>query len=195
MSRYEEIKSKQVHDSDGFLTDYTWYKDTETGNNVFVFGDKDFYGPEDEYFDWEEENDQVAEEWFDNYGGFQDDDSEEDDDLMLDIDESLDEAYEDDTISVDDLRKMISDKIGSVNECVVEEKKPHRIGTPEYDANEGRKKRVSDYRKYANIDEDFDINEDNIDDWALTKTCVMNGKEKDRVKSEILGIKWSEYEE
>lgn len=88
---YTKVDSKQVLDSDGFYTDYTWYRD-EDGLNVFVLGDNEVYGPEEGYFDWEEENDEAAQEWFDSYNGFAD---EEDDDWnTLDADDiySCDEA-------------------------------------------------------------------------------------------------------
>lgn len=70
----------------------------------------------------------------------------------------------------------------------------NRIGSIEYEANEGRRKRIADYRRYANIDEDFVITEDNINEYALKKTACYNNRSIDRVKSEILGNKWSEYE-
>ena len=84
-SRYKFIKSKTVEDSDGFNTDYTMYYDTEEDRYVFVFGDRDLYSPEDGYFDWETEDKESAEEWFDNYTGFEDDeDSIESDDYLND---------------------------------------------------------------------------------------------------------------
>lgn len=67
-SKYVEVASKQVTDSDGFLTEYTWYQD-EDGLNVFVFGDKDLYSPEDGYFDFETESNAEAVDWFDSYTG------------------------------------------------------------------------------------------------------------------------------
>lgn len=76
---YDLVDRKNVEDSDGLLTQYSWYK-TSDGNNVFVFGDPDIYLPEDEDFDWETEDDDAAREWFDNYEGFADDDDEYDDD-------------------------------------------------------------------------------------------------------------------
>lgn len=82
-TEYTKIRSKQVLDSDGFLTDYTWYRDSD-GLNVFVFGDNEVYGPEDGYFDHEEEDDAAAEEWFNSYNGFEDD---EDDWDTLDADD------------------------------------------------------------------------------------------------------------
>ena len=71
-SEYEFVSRKSVKDSDDFMTDYTWYKAPD-GLNVFVFGDSDYYKPEDGYFDHEEEDDQAAEEWFSSYNGFGDD--------------------------------------------------------------------------------------------------------------------------
>ena len=71
-SPYTEIASKSVTDSDGFITDYTMYMNINTGEYVFVFGDKDVYSPEDGYFDWECDTKEEAEEWFDSYNGFDD---------------------------------------------------------------------------------------------------------------------------
>lgn len=93
---WEEIDSKQVQDSDGFMTDYTWYGkkgDVKPGElmYVFVFGDKDIYRPEDGYYDWEIEAGEGAfdnaQEWFDSYKGFEDEEEIQFDDL--------DEAKED----------------------------------------------------------------------------------------------------
>lgn len=70
-SNFTYIDSKEVADSDGFITEYTWYK-SEDGNNVFVFGDPDMYRPEDGNFDYETENDDIAYEWFHLYTGFDD---------------------------------------------------------------------------------------------------------------------------
>jgi hypothetical protein len=74
-SIYKEIQSKQIPDMDGFMTDYTWYLREPDKRNVFVYGDKEYYKPEDGYFDYETENSQEAREWFDSYNGFEDDDS------------------------------------------------------------------------------------------------------------------------
>lgn len=86
-STYTEIASKSVMDSDGFMTDYTMYMNINTGEYVFVFGDKDVYSPDDGYFDWECETKEEAEEWFNNYNGF--DESDDDIDWMNeDVEES-----------------------------------------------------------------------------------------------------------
>lgn len=70
---YNEIASKQVPDSDGFLTDYTMYRNMNDGTYVFIFGDKDIYTPGNSDFDWECDTEEEAKEWFDNYVGFDDD--------------------------------------------------------------------------------------------------------------------------
>lgn len=77
---WEEVASKIVEDSDGFMTDYVWY--TNGDKHVFVFGDSDIYRPEDGDYDWEidvvdgaeAEAYKEAQEWFDSYRGFEDED-------------------------------------------------------------------------------------------------------------------------
>lgn len=101
-TKYFEIDSKQVRDADGYLTDYTmyaeyvipstqdWYhflKNYDEDDTipeewfskyVFVFGDSDFYDPNEGYdeFDWECDNYREAEEWFENYDGIYEDDED-----------------------------------------------------------------------------------------------------------------------
>lgn len=74
-SKYTEIASKSVEDSDGFITDYTMYRDIVTGEYVFVYGDKDIYSPDDEEFDWSCDTEAQAWEWFNDYHGFGNDDT------------------------------------------------------------------------------------------------------------------------
>ena len=72
---YKYVKSKEVYDSDGWRTEYTMYQDNYDNDHfVFVFGDSDLYDPNAGYeeFDWECDSRQEAEEWFDNYEGFED---------------------------------------------------------------------------------------------------------------------------
>ena len=93
--RFKKIASKSVLDSDGFYTDYTWYFDKEEGKHVFVFGDNEIYFPEDGDYDWEVEGDderakEEAQEWFDSYDGFEEDDR---------YDESLKESSDDDLLN------------------------------------------------------------------------------------------------
>lgn len=72
--QYTYIKSKTVYDYDGFTTEYTMYYDEVNDRYVFVFGDSDFYNPNDGYeeFDWECDTEQEANEWFNDYEGFED---------------------------------------------------------------------------------------------------------------------------
>lgn len=98
---WEEVASKQVEDSDGFMTDYVWY--TDGFKHVFVFGDSEIYRPEDGNFDWEidvvegkeAESYREAQEWFDSYNGFADDLGEKlkCEDLDLIDNPSLDEIW------------------------------------------------------------------------------------------------------
>ncbi len=43
-----------------------------------------------------------------------------------------------------------------------------------WDASEGKKKRIADYRRLAKIDDNFVITEDNLDEQALNNTCRIN---------------------
>lgn len=61
-----------------------------------------------------------------------------------------------------------------------------RPGSPEYDANDNRRKRVAMYRKYANLDETFEITEENINKRAFDKTCTMQNCARDRLMAELL---------
>lgn len=78
---FSEIATKSVPDSDGFSTDYTMYRDTNTGEYVFVFGDKDVYSPADSNFDWQCETEEEAWEWFNSYNGFADDEEDPEDEF------------------------------------------------------------------------------------------------------------------
>lgn len=64
----------------------------------------------------------------------------------------------------------------------------------EYDANEGRMNRIKRYRQLAMLDEDYTITEDDIIPWALGKTCVEYNCPAEKLRAELLGIRWSEYE-
>lgn len=68
-SEYTMLRTKQVPDSDGFMTDYTLYENNITGEYVCVLGDRDTHSPEDEWFDFETESEDEANEWFDSYTG------------------------------------------------------------------------------------------------------------------------------
>ena len=72
MNEWEEIDSKSVSDADGFLTDYTMYRNAIDGTYIFIFGDKDAYTPENSDPDWECDSENEAYEWFDDYTGIDD---------------------------------------------------------------------------------------------------------------------------
>ena len=73
---WEWLATKDVTDSDGFVTDYSLYRNRDTGLYVCIFGDKDLYRPGETYYDFETENEQEAWEWFDSYNGFEDDEDD-----------------------------------------------------------------------------------------------------------------------
>lgn len=64
----------------------------------------------------------------------------------------------------------------------------------DYNANDGRKERISRYKKLLNLDENFEITEDNIDDYGVDWISVFYNCPRDRVKAELLGQKWSDFE-
>lgn len=68
-SEWEFIKGKMIKDSDGFLTSYDWYRNTDSGLNIFMFGEDE---ADPDYADWETESDAEAEDWFNSYTGFDD---------------------------------------------------------------------------------------------------------------------------
>lgn len=74
-TEWTELRSKQVEDSDGFMTDYTLWYNEFTEQYVCTFGDKDIYYPENTEPDAEFDSEEEAMEWFDSYNGFADDDA------------------------------------------------------------------------------------------------------------------------
>jgi hypothetical protein len=68
---WEEVATKLVPDSDGFLTEYTWYHLADDMVHIFMFGDKEMYPPDQDYADYECETWNQAKEWFEHYKGFE----------------------------------------------------------------------------------------------------------------------------
>lgn len=66
----------------------------------------------------------------------------------------------------------------------------NKIGSIDYENNEGRARRIAMYKKFAQIDEDCQITEDMIDDYYLTKTSCYCNRSKDKIKAELLGLEW-----
>lgn len=75
-----------------------------------------------------------------------------------------------------------------------DEKNINKMGTREYEANTGRKRRIERYRKFANLNEDEEITADNINEWALEKTATYSNRHPDQIRAEILGERYSDYE-
>ena len=74
---YEEVVTKQVRDADGFITDYTMYHDLWKDKYLFMFGDKYIAEPDEDYPDYECDTREEADEWFESFKGFEDEDDEE----------------------------------------------------------------------------------------------------------------------
>lgn len=74
---WERVTSKSVVDTDGMLTDYTWYKCGD--KHIFMFGDEDVYKADPDYADHECDSEAEAEEWFIAYKGPGEDEDIEDD--------------------------------------------------------------------------------------------------------------------
>lgn len=83
--QWELVKKKEVLDSDGFMTEYSWY--TNGVKHIFMFGDSDIYEPDEDYADWVVDSEEEASEWFDNYQGFSDE-SESSFDFEEDLDDN-----------------------------------------------------------------------------------------------------------
>lgn len=52
---------------------------------------------------------------------------------------------------------------------------------------------ISRYRQLANLDENFQICEDNIDEYALARTCVEHHVDSNKLKCQLLGKEWKGY--
>ena len=81
-AQWKLVKKKEVYDSDGFLTEYSWY--TDGSKHIFMFGDSDLYEPDEDYADWTADSEREAAEWFDTYTGFAEDD-------LLELEDDFDE--------------------------------------------------------------------------------------------------------
>ncbi len=68
---WDLIARRDIKDADGFMTEYCLYE-SDTGRIVTVYGDSDFYRPENGDIDEEFESMEEAEEWFYNFDPFGD---------------------------------------------------------------------------------------------------------------------------
>lgn len=74
LHNFKFIDSKDVPDSDGFITDYTLYYLPDEKKYVAIFGDSDLYDPSNTEPDFETDSETEAREWFDSYEGLVDED-------------------------------------------------------------------------------------------------------------------------
>ena len=75
-SEWEELRTKDIVDTDGMLTDYTLYVNHDGTQYICMYGDKDIYEPDPDYADWEGSSQEEAYEWFDNYNPEYDEDDD-----------------------------------------------------------------------------------------------------------------------
>ena len=73
---WQLVDSKNVVDSDGFITDYTLWHDDVNGAWCCVFGDAEVYTPFNSFPDAQFESEWEAREWFEDYTGFAEDGEE-----------------------------------------------------------------------------------------------------------------------
>ena len=66
---WAEEDAKDVMDADGFWTEYTWY--SQGDKHIFIFGDRGVYTPYNADYDHECDSYDEAQEWFDGYRGFE----------------------------------------------------------------------------------------------------------------------------
>ena len=165
---YKLIATKTVVDSDGFTTDYSWYKDPETGDNFFILGDADFYEADPMYADYETSDDAVAREWFDTYEGFVDEEQLDEDvarttsgdtiegEMSLDGDEFVDENGE--KHPVNDAGEVVVDEIldeaKELNEAPVITLRDDEINNPDsFDLKSAIHQRVEDEKAAKEAEE------------------------------------------
>lgn len=54
--------------------------------------------------------------------------------------------------------------------------------------------RVNHYRSLLNLDEEFEITEENIDDWAMKRCANKFGISASRMKEELLGREYKGFD-
>lgn len=71
----------------------------------------------------------------------------------------------------------------------------NRRGTVEHASNEKRLEREAYYRNLLSLDEDFEITEDNLEPWAITRTANIKSCPEERIRCELLKQPYTGYEE
>lgn len=191
-SEWTEMDSKSVRDSDGFLTDYTWYWRANNGKDqhVFVFGDSDLYRPEDGYFDWECDSLEEAQDWFDGYTGPGDDEDDwMDESLKEEIDDDVKENIskvnrkEDITIHCTGTIEVYKNDFEYLDDPIIKVDEPH-----DYDEYEG--KIYSKEYKGPAIISDEDVMDYFVTDAIYENISSSSGIYKFNVDL-VIPVKWS----
>lgn len=74
-------------------------------------------------------------------------------------------------------------------ELLKEEKEDEKMT----EADEKRAKHIARYRKILNLGEDVEITEDNLDEWTLRHTAMVEKCNYDQLRAELLGQEWNGY--
>ena len=118
-------------------------------------------------------------------------------DFLIDYERQEEDEYEDEEDFEESLTKDNQKRGNDMNKVAedFELGNLEKMGTNEYEANKNRDKHIKMYRKFANISDSEPITEETINEYALNKTATYCNREPDRIKAEILGQRYSEYEQ
>ena len=87
--------------------------------------------------------------------------------------------------------RKIKTKPSYIVEEMIEPKQEMNVDTYTEDRDS---KLIKRYKSILDLDEDFEITEENLDDWALKHACMLEGASYDRAKQVILGRKFEGYD-
>lgn len=134
-----------------------------------------------------EDYERAIETWPDWFESFLEDHEREEDDEYEDEEDFEESLTKDNQKRGNDIMAKVAEdfELGNLE----------KMGTNEYEANKNRDKHIKMYRKFANISDSEPITEETINEYALNKTATYCNREPDRIKAEILGQRYSEYEQ
>ena len=128
--------------------------------------------------------------------------SEEDLSLDLDLEDRInsleEEPLSEEVITEERLVEIPYEDYMTESLVITEEApKMRKVGSSEYDSNEGRIKRVNHFRKLVNLEDDEPITEALIEskDWAVKNTACTFNRPSARIKAELLNQKYTGLEE
>lgn len=115
LGHYKELDTKYVYDTDGFLTDYTLYKDLDSDKFICIYGDRELYNPDNANPDVEFDDENEAYDWFYEYStDFEDDEDDMNEDYWFGGNGKLDlpdnSNLVDDNDKIDKLELDLNDK-------------------------------------------------------------------------------------